>query len=59
LPPLWLLYAVERAEHPVYVGQQLDVFINGDNVVAGASVTPPLLSAGGEDKGDESVAFEA
>jgi hypothetical protein len=33
---LQVLYAIERAEHPVYVGQQLDVFIdeNGGNQAA-------------------------
>ena len=30
---LQVLYAVERSAHPVYVGQQLDVFINQDNAV--------------------------
>lgn len=35
---LQVLYAIERAEHPVYVGQQLDVFIDGDNAVAGRQV---------------------
>ena len=26
---LQVLYAIERTDHPVYVGQQLDVFIDG------------------------------
>ena len=34
---LQVLYAIERAEHPVYVGQQLDVFIDGDSAVADAA----------------------
>lgn len=33
---LQVLYAIETSEHPVYVGQQLDVFIDGKNVVADA-----------------------
>jgi HlyD family secretion protein len=31
---LQVLYAIDRADHPVYVGQQLDVFIDGAEVVA-------------------------
>jgi multidrug resistance efflux pump len=31
---LQVIYAVQQAEHPVYVGQQLDVFIDGNNDVA-------------------------
>jgi multidrug resistance efflux pump len=31
---LQVLYAVERAEHAVYVGQQLDVFIDGGHAIA-------------------------
>src|SRR5262245_3600079 len=34
---LQVLYAIERAEHPVYVGQQLDVFIDANG---GADVRP-------------------
>jgi multidrug resistance efflux pump len=30
---LQVLYAIERADHPVYVGQQLDVFIDGDKAI--------------------------
>jgi HlyD family secretion protein len=52
---LQVLYAIERAEHPVYVGQQLDVFINGDSGVADASLTPPLPSASGEGVGEEAT----
>src|SRR5262245_26528987 len=33
---LQVLYAIERSEHPVYVGQQLDVFIAGGDAVADA-----------------------
>ena len=32
---LQVLYVIEQAEHPAYVGQQLDVFINGDMAIAG------------------------
>jgi multidrug resistance efflux pump len=32
---LQVLYAVESKEHPVYVGQQLDVFIDGEPTAAG------------------------
>lgn len=31
---LQVIYAVQQAEHSVYVGQQLDVFIDGNNAVA-------------------------
>jgi multidrug resistance efflux pump len=31
---LQVLYAIEQSEHPVYVGQQLDVFIDQDNKIA-------------------------
>lgn len=34
---LRVLYAIERAEHSVYVGQQLDVFIDGNNAVVDAA----------------------
>jgi hypothetical protein len=30
---LQVLYAIDRADHPPYVGQQLDVFIDGAKVV--------------------------
>jgi multidrug resistance efflux pump len=33
---LQVLYAIDRADHPVYVGQQLDVFIDGDGVATDA-----------------------
>ena len=33
---LQVLYAIEPTDHPVYVGQQLDVFIDGSNTVADA-----------------------
>jgi hypothetical protein len=33
---LQALYAIERADHPVYVGQQLDVFIDGARTAGGA-----------------------
>src|SRR5262249_9179310 len=33
---LQVLYAIERADHPVHVGQQLDRFIDGENAVANA-----------------------
>lgn len=36
---LQVLYVIERAEHPVYVGQQLDVFI--DSGTAGADARRP------------------
>jgi multidrug resistance efflux pump len=52
---LQVLYAIEAAEHPVYVGQQLDVFINGDTVVAEASLTAPLATAGREGVGEARV----
>jgi HlyD family secretion protein len=48
---LQVLYAIERSEHPVYVGQQLDVFIDEGNAVADAPLffpSPP--SDGGESK---------
>jgi multidrug resistance efflux pump len=35
---LQVLYAIERADHSVYVGQQLDVFIDGGNAHAGRPV---------------------
>src|SRR5262249_55903531 len=31
---LQVIYAIERSEHPAYVGQQLDVFIDGGRTVA-------------------------
>ncbi len=31
---LQVLYAIEQSDHPVYVGQQVDVFIDGDNTIA-------------------------
>src|SRR5262249_12454400 len=31
---LQVLYAIERSDHPVHVGQQLDVFIDGGAAVA-------------------------
>jgi multidrug resistance efflux pump len=33
---LQVLYAIERTDHPVHVGQQLDVFIDGEDAVAKA-----------------------
>jgi multidrug resistance efflux pump len=33
---LQAIYAVEQAEHPVYVGQQMDVFIEGNEAIAKA-----------------------
>jgi len=48
---LQVLYAIERSDHPVYVGQQLDVFIDEGNAVADAPLffpSPP--SDGGESK---------
>jgi multidrug resistance efflux pump len=35
---LQVLYAIERTEHAVYVGQQLDVFIDGNSAVAARPV---------------------
>ena len=35
---LQVVYAIERAEHPVYVGQQLDVFIDGRQSAADAGL---------------------
>jgi len=43
---LQVLYAIEQTNHPVYVGQQLDVFINSDTVVADAFLTTTHQSAG-------------
>ena len=31
---LQVLYAIERTDHSFYVGQQLDVFIDGNNALA-------------------------
>jgi len=48
---LQVLYAIERSEHPVYVGQQLDVFIDTDTTVADAPLfLPSPPSDGGEGK---------
>jgi hypothetical protein len=35
---LQVLYAVEQAKYPVYVGQQLDIFISGTAAPAAAAV---------------------
>ena len=31
---LQAIYAIDRADHPIYVGQQLDVFIDSGTVIA-------------------------
>jgi HlyD family secretion protein len=43
---LQVLYAIERHEHPVYVGQQLDVFI--DEATAAATATPSQTAGKGK-----------
>src|SRR5262249_19454740 len=44
---LQVIYAIEPSQHPVYVGQQLDVFIDGGRA-SGPLTLPSPPAAGGE-----------